>query len=131
MAGRNDFSGAVPLDARTKANEKFDPKQGVIELSKLTMATWSELKELKEIVGGAAADLHRIANVMTGTGGSELPHAPMIAPKFDGRWGVSCLACSYAAEDYVWPCLVIADSPEGPPAELVAAPELVELPKED
>lgn len=49
-----------------------------------------------------------------------LPHSPMIAELRSGEWGVHCLACSDAAQDYVPRCLI---RPEGwPPLVLRDAP---------
>ncbi|NEA22661.1 hypothetical protein [Actinomadura bangladeshensis] len=56
-----------------------------------------------------------------------LPHSPMVVPLASGEWGVCCLACSDAAQDYVprcliqpagWPPLVFR---EAPPSVLIEA----------
>lgn len=52
-------------------------------------------------------------------------HIPTIAEQHDNRWGVYCVACSKAAEDYVWPCREGVDWDV--PAVLVAAAELATM----
>lgn len=124
MAGRNSFTGAVPLGGprRQPGMAKFDPEQGVIELSKLTLGVYGLLSELVEVTRDQSGSIATIAMKLAG----DMPHIPAVGPLADGGWGVFCLGCTQEAGSYTYPCKIAPDDPEAPPARLVAAPEFVE-----
>lgn len=53
-------------------------------------------------------------------GATRKVHAPQVARRTDGRWGVFCAACSREAGDYIYPCKTTAPDDEWPPAVLYA-----------
>lgn len=56
----------------------------------------------RELVPAMADEIERLRREVAET--RIKPHVPTLAPALGGTFGVHCIACSDAAQDYIWPC---------------------------
>lgn len=129
LVGRRipELAGGVSLSSAPQAPMEgpAGSKRTAVTPDQALIAIVATLKDLVEINGGQAADIHRIADLMSGEQ-NDMPHLPGVAPRDDGSWGTFCLGCTQERGDFTYPCLRQADDPTAPPARFMPAPEFIE-----
>ena len=113
--------------ARAEAAEvgaALDREHGFVKRHEATIA---ELRQVADNWNSYSDDVvdqlrARVAELEEKLAARTKPHVPTLAPHREG-FGVHCIACSDAAQDYIWPCTVVPNR-DNIPARVAAVDAL-------